>query len=62
MFWRVMAYIAGGLFLIVFVLPGALAVIAQLIHGYIHPTPSSSFDSLEAEPIDQKKRAKSFGD
>lgn len=52
MFWRLILYILLGLFVVSFVLPPVLGLIAERIHRYISPSTSSASDSFDMTPED----------
>jgi hypothetical protein len=52
MLWRVIVYTLVGLFVVSFVLPEGLGLIAELIHRYLSPSTSSASDCLDAKPKD----------
>lgn len=52
MFGRLIVYILVGLFVVSFVLPEVLGLIAELIHRYLSPSTSSASDSFDAKPKD----------
>jgi len=48
MSWNLIAYIVGGLFVVFYVLPKVLGLIARMINRYIHgPTSDRRHDSLK---------------
>lgn len=62
MFWRVIAYVLGGLFVGSFVLPTVLGLIAERIHRYLSPSTFSASDSLDAKPTGRQGKDALYAD